>query len=134
MKRILDTGPIVALYNRHDAFHQWAKDVLQRIKEPLWTCEAVLTEAAHLTKAPGRIAEMVKDGSVRIGLRIDEQASAIARLLGQYAPRMDFADACVVRMSELFRDSEVLTLDGKDFRIYRRNGREVIPILSPQER
>lgn len=43
---------------------------------------------------------------------------------------MSFADACLVRMSELHRDSRIFTLD-RDFDAYRRNGRERIPLLAP---
>ena len=44
---------------------------------------------------------------------------------------MSLADACIVRMTELMRDSRVLTLDRKDFAVYRRNGRELIPLIVP---
>lgn len=131
MKDLLDTGPLVALVNRRDKFHAWAKETFGNLRGPVWTCEAVLTEAAHLLKNPKLIADMVADGSMRIGLRMDEQSRAIARLLERYSPFMDLADACVVRMSELYRDSRVITLDRKDFSVYRRNGREVIPMLAP---
>lgn len=43
---------------------------------------------------------------------------------------ISLADASLVRMSEIFSDSPVLTLDG-DFRIYRRNGRQAIPLIIP---
>ena len=45
---------------------------------------------------------------------------------------MDLAHACVVRMSELHRTAAVLTLDVTDFSFYRRNGREVIPLITPR--
>lgn len=55
----------------------------------------------------------------------------MARLLRRYRDRpMSLADACLVRMSELYNDSEILTVDG-DFRVYRRRGRSVIPTLMP---
>jgi hypothetical protein len=38
--------------------------------------------------------------------------------------------ARLVRMSELRRESRILTLD-RDFDAYRRNGRERIPLLAP---
>lgn len=44
---------------------------------------------------------------------------------------MSLADACLVRMSELSDDASVLTLDS-DFRIYRRLGRQAIPLLTPR--
>jgi hypothetical protein len=44
---------------------------------------------------------------------------------------MDLADACIVRMTELIRDSRVVTLDRADFSVYRRNGRDLIPLVAP---
>ena len=43
---------------------------------------------------------------------------------------MSLADACLVRMSELYPDSLVLTNDS-DFAIYRRNRNQTIPTLMP---
>jgi len=43
---------------------------------------------------------------------------------------MSFADACLVRMSELWPKTPVFTLDS-DFRIYRRNKRQSIPLIAP---
>lgn len=131
MKTILDTGPLVALLNRRDRHHAWTVAALERVALPLWTCEAVLTEAAHLTGAPKAILDMVSTGALCIGLEVDDQAEAIASLLGRYGDRMDLADACVVRMAELTRQCRVFTLDRRDFSVYRRNGRDVIPLLAP---
>jgi hypothetical protein len=44
---------------------------------------------------------------------------------------MQLADACLVRMSELKRDSRVFTLDKADFQVYRRFGRQVMPLVTP---
>lgn len=132
MKTILDTGPLVALLNRADQHHEWTLAALERLELPLWTCEAVLTEAAHLTGQGGAILDMVSDGKLRIGLAIEEEAAAIAALLKRYRGRMDLADACVVRLTELTRPCRVFTLDRRDFSTYRRNGREVIPLLAPE--
>ena len=98
---------------------------------PLWTCEAVLTEAAHLTDKPVVIMAMVADGALKIGLDIEDEAEALKRLLTRYEKRMALADACVVRMSELARECRVFTLDRTDFSVYRRNGRDVIPLIAP---
>jgi predicted nucleic acid-binding protein len=130
---ITDTGPLVAVVNPRDTYHLWAVETLKTLSGPLITCEAVLAEAAHLTGAPQRIAEMVADGSLQIRFRLDEQAQAVAALLGRYGSRMDLADACIVRMSELNPHSRVFTLDRRDFSVYRRNGRGLIPLLAPEE-
>lgn len=74
---------------------------------------------------------MLDERQLRIGLDLEEQSAAVAALLERYGPRMDLADACVVRMSELTKRCQVFTLDRRDFGYYRRNGRAVIPLLTP---
>ena len=132
MRTIVDTGPLVALLNRRDTHHRWVTEVLAGLELPLWTCEAVLTEAAHLTDKPAVIMAMVADGVLKLGLDIEDEGEALKRLLTRYDKRMALADACVVRMSELARDCRVLTLDRADFSVYRRNGRDVIPLIAPE--
>jgi predicted nucleic acid-binding protein len=44
---------------------------------------------------------------------------------------MDLADACVLRMSEVFDDAVVYTVDKTDFSVYRRRGRQRIPCVFP---
>jgi uncharacterized protein len=131
MRTILDTGPLVALLNARDRHHQWTLDALSRLVPPLWTCEPVVTEAAYLTGRGKEILEMIAERQLRIGLDLDEQSSAVAALLKRYRGRMDLADACIVRMSELTKRCQVFTLDRRDFSYYRRNGRETIPLLVP---
>jgi hypothetical protein len=64
---------------------------------------------------------------------VDAHARSIADLLEKYSNiPMSLADACLVRMSELREDSVVFTID-RDFRLYRRYGRRVIPTLMPPE-
>ena len=59
-------------------------------------------------------------------------AGAIQKILAKYRDReMDLADACIVRMTELMRDCRVVTLDRSGFSVYRRNSREVIPLIAP---
>jgi uncharacterized protein len=131
MRIILDTGPLAALMNRRDKWHAWASEAFRSLLPPLWTCEAVLTEASHLTGRPAEIVSKVASGVLRIGLHAGQHAERLERLLAQYAPRMDFVDACIVRMSERFPACKVLTLDRRDFAVYRRNGRDVIPLVAP---
>lgn len=132
MRTLLDTGPLVALLNARDRYHQWTLDALAGMSLPLWTCEPVLTEAAYLTAQGEAILEMVASRQLRIGLDLSEQAAEVAGLLKRYGGRMDLADACIVRMSELTKRCQVFTLDRRDFSVYRRNGREQIPLLAPR--
>lgn len=131
MKTIVDTGPLVALLNRRDTFHEWVKQTLKALARPLFTCEPVLTEAAHLTGRPAVLLAMLGGGGLKLGIDLDQQSDAVRRLLDRYGARMSLADACLVRMSEMSLQSRVFTLDRIDFSIYRRNGREVIPLIVP---
>ena len=133
---LADTGPIVAFLNGRDLYHRWAVEVLGQLRPPLLTCESVLSEAAYLVRslpAGGeRVLELVARGVLRVELDLQREAAAVSRLLRRYASLpMDLADACLVRLSELHTDSVVLTIDSEFRDIYRRNGRQVIPMLSP---
>jgi uncharacterized protein len=132
---LLDTGPLVSLLIPGMKYHSWATAEWAQLTPPLLTCEPVLTEATFLLRREGRDAELLFDllgrGIIRIGLRIDDEQDAIRTLMHRYANRpMSLADACLVRMSEMHRDAQILTFDS-DFRVYRRNGNKVIPLLTP---
>jgi predicted nucleic acid-binding protein len=131
VRTIVDSGPLVALLNGRDSFHGWVTQALKGLPLPLFTCEPVLAEAAYLTGKPAALLAMVVERSLKVDLDLEDQADAMRRLLARYGERMSLADACVVRMSELARRSRVFTLDRRDFSIYRRNGREMIPLLAP---
>ena len=139
MKRrvILDTGPLVAIINGRDKYHKWATLQWAQIESPLLTCEAVLSEACFLLGSfdGGQIAviELLKRQILHTPFRMIEHINQIAWLLQKYSNvPMSLADACLVRMTEVYAESLVLTID-TDFSIYRRNKRQVIPILSPHD-
>lgn len=132
---ITDTGPLVALLSRSDAQHPWVMQQLRNITPPLITCEAVLTEATYLTRSvPGArsaLIEMIGDQFLTIGMSLTEQRAAILKMVKRYADMpMSLADACLVRLAELHPQSAVMTFDS-DFATYRKNGRQVIELLSP---
>lgn len=132
---ILDTGPWVALLCRDDAHHEWAKTQFAQHAAPFLTCEAVVAETCFLLSRAGfdssRALALVERGVVRIAMSLAEQVAAVRALFERYDKvPASLADACLVRMSELYEPSRVLTLDS-DFMIYRRHGRKVIPVLSP---
>lgn len=140
MKRpvLLDTGPLLALLNCRDAHHAWATTRWALIKPPLLTCEAVLSEACFLlrgTPSGGQaVMELIRRNIVVVAFRLEDHVAPVAKLLGKYASMpMSLADACLVRMSECYADSAVMTLD-RHFRLYRRHGRQAIPVVMPDER
>lgn len=132
---ILDTGPLVAAYRRpqdKDPFTPWAAKLIRSLPYPLFTCDAVVTEAAHFLRSPARLIEAIERGL--LVSRFDTQVAAprLLELVSKYKDLpMDFADACLVCMSELNRESKIITIDRSDFGTYRRFGRELIPIITP---
>ncbi len=131
---IVDTGPLVALLNRTDTHHAWIVQQLHDIQPPMITCEAVLAEATYLTRAvPGARAaliEMLGEGFLTIGMALADHHSAILAMVRRYTDvPMSLADACLVRLAEIYPQSPVLTLDS-DFGVYRKNGRQVIEVIS----
>lgn len=132
MKNILDAGPLIASLNRRDSHHRWACETLERLGPPFYSCPEAMAEAAAMTGQAAAIVEMIQAKEILLAFDLAEQTASVLALLRKYADsEMDLADACIVRMSELMRDSRVVTLDRTDFAVYRRNGRDLIPVISP---
>ncbi len=132
MKGIADTGFIVAFANRSDRHHAWAASLAEGITEPLLTCEAVLAEAAFHLRSVSLVLSLVDEGMLRIAFNSASHLEQLKALAQRYEDRQpDLADLCLIRMSELYPRHVVITVDDGDFRVYRRNKREAIPLLCP---
>jgi predicted nucleic acid-binding protein len=132
---IVDTGPLVAFFDRAETYHRWVAERLERLDAPLLVCEPVLAEAMYLLggypKAQDAILELVQSGALSVAFRIDEHVGALRSLLQTYSDLpMSLADACIVRMAEIFDRHAVLTLDS-DFLIYRKHGRAPLLLIQP---
>jgi len=128
---IADTGYLVALANLRDGHHPWAMRVSEQVNEPLLTCEPVLAETAFHLRNAGLVLEMLSEGFLSLSFDCNDHLPQLAALAKRYADRQpDLADLCLIRMSELYPHHRVITAD-KDFRVYRRNKREVIPLICP---
>ena len=133
---LLDTGPLVAYCHSPERHHAWAQNQMANLRPPLLCCEPVITEAIYMLSRYGqhadRIWDFLRQGTVRIAFQLEADFEAVATFMWRYGDvPMDLADACLVRMSELHRDCRVLTLD-RDFKFYRRFGRQVIPLICPE--
>ena len=134
MKGIADTGLLVAFANRHDRHHAWALTVAEQVTEPLLSCEAVLAEAAFHLQSVSVVLAMIRDGLVAVAFDCRDHWPQLEALARRYADRHpDLADLCLVRLSELHPRHSVVTVDREDFKVYRRNKRETIPIICPPE-
>ena len=134
MKGIADTGFIVAFGNRTDGHHAWAVDLARTITEPLITCEPVLAEAAFHLGSSAYLHALIRDEMLRVAFDCARNLDQLSSLARRYEDRKpDLADLCLVRMSELYPRHSVITVDENDFRVYRRNKREVIPTILPPD-
>ena len=135
MKGIADTGFLVAFANRNDRHHAWAVQIAREVTEPLLSCEAVLAESAFHLRSVATVLALVEEGLVVPAFDCREhlvQLTGLAQRFGDRYP--DFADLCLIRLSELHPRHAVITTDRADFRVYRRNKRETVPIICPPER
>lgn len=132
---ILDTGPLVAYINQKDKYHGWAKKRFQEIAPPVLTCQAVVSEACflmrHIDCAREIILEMIERNVIHTEFNLNIEAKALKLLISKYKDvPMSLADACLVRMSELYEGAKILTLDD-EFNIYRRNKNFPLSFISP---
>jgi len=132
---ILDTGPLVAFLNRRDTYHDWAVYQLSHIAYPVYTCEAVISEACFLLRkfhnGTESILELIKREVIKISFNLDEEIDSIKKLVSRYENiSISFAEACIIRMSEQNRNSNILTLDS-NFKIYKKNRGNIIPVIMP---
>ena len=132
---IADTGPLVALLDRSESRHQWALKMYTSMAPPLLVRDAVLLEVWHLLNrmpvSQMALIKLFESGVIKSDFYLGKGSREVWRLLQKYRDTpMDFADACVVRMSEIYPDPVVWTMDS-DFLIYRRNGKDQIPLIYP---
>ena len=124
----------MAIANRRDQYHDWAVNLLAKLQTPLLTSEAVLSETAFHLQSSRTALLMIESGLVRIAINPEREWPELLRLAEQFDDqRPDLADLCVIRLSEIYPIHKVLTVDGSDFRVYRRNSREPIPVVCPAD-
>ena len=128
---IADTGFLVALRGK-TAERKWAQREFELHGAPFCTCEAALAEAAHFVDSRF-LSRLVEEGDIVVPFSLREQNSRVHQLLEKYHGVMDITDACVVRLSEMFPECIVFTVDKKDFSVYRRFGNQSIPLNLPPE-
>lgn len=130
---LVDATFLVALFSIRDSNHGWARVHSARLPPPWRTCEAVLSETLHLLGPKGstKLAELLRRRALIVQFSIGDHLEPVLDLMRKYADvPMSFADACLVRMTEILPEPIILTTDS-DFRIYRRNNRQVVPCTVP---
>lgn len=131
---LVDTGPLVALFDPRDGRHLRCREVLGTIREPLATTVPVLTEAFHMLSPASRGAARLRDFIDERGLGpwfMDEaRLDRAFELMERYADRpMDLADASLIVAAETLRTRRIFTIDRRDFLAYRiRRGHREYPV------
>ena len=98
------------------------------------TSEPVLTEAVYFLREDRLeiepLFQLLERGVLRLDFDLSAHWPRVRTLMGRY-DRMDLADASIVAMSEIYKRSQVLTVDRIDFSVYRRNDRQTIDFVAP---
>lgn len=121
---LVDAGPLVALLDRSDDRHEEVVEALKKIHDPLVSVWPALVEAMYLLsfswRAQKALWELIETGTIRL-LRLDEaDVGPMKGLMEKYRDLpMDMADAALVRIAEREGIRRVLTLDHRDFSVYR---------------
>jgi predicted nucleic acid-binding protein len=132
---IVDTGPLVAFLDRAERHHRWVAERIESLDAPLLVCEPVLAETMHLlarfSRAQDALFGLLEDGALIIAFRMEEHVSDLHKLHRKYRDQpMSLADACIVRMAEIFDRHAVLTLDS-DFLVYRKHSQVPLALIHP---
>lgn len=131
---LVDTGPLVALFDPKDPSHRRCREILKTLREPLLTTVPVLTEAFHMLSPGSTGADRLRDFIVRGGATVwSFDATSLQRafeLMEQYADHpMDLADASLLAAAEVFATTRVFTIDRRDFQTYRiRRGHRSVKV------
>jgi predicted nucleic acid-binding protein len=130
---LVDAGFLIALLSRRDGHHRWAVSQGESHPPPWHTCESVLSEAFHLLGDRGApvLRELLRRNVLTIGFDAGRDLEPALKLLDKYHDvPASLADAILVRMTETLPDPLLLTTD-RDFRVYRRHGRQAVPAVMP---
>lgn len=132
---LVDTGPLVALFDPSDRQQEACLQVLRDFNGSLVTAWPVLTEAFYLLnfswKAQDNLWEFLARGALDV-VHLDKKAMSRCRvLMNKYKDfPMDLADSAVVAIAEAMRINTIFTLDHKHFSVYRPRhvkGFELLP-------
>ncbi|WP_157837054.1 PIN domain-containing protein [Geminisphaera colitermitum] len=117
---VVDSGVLAAAIDAGESAHEWAVAALRRHKGTFFTCEACIAEATHILEndatAMRALSRLIAPMRV---ISFADDASSMLVAMTHLSPRMDYADACVVRIVTERRDAFVLTVDYRDFATYR---------------
>lgn len=132
---LVDAGPLVALVDADDQYHEKCVAALKSFREPLGITWPPVTEAMYLLSdlpaAQEAIWEMLAREAIQLLPLEWRDIPRMRELMRKYADRpMDLADASLIAVAEREAVRKFFTIDQSDFAVYRLHGR-VRPIIFP---
>lgn len=135
VKYLIDAGPLVGAFWATDQWHQWSRNTLSSLGTPVLTTETVFAEAAHHLKThlPSllQLLAALEAGLVRFAPVYPAGTGRAAEIITRYQPRADWGDASLVILSERYPRAQLITVDMRDFTIYRRRDGHPVPCIMP---
>lgn len=100
-KTLIDSGPLIALFNRNDRYHSASVEFIKTNTNILVTTLMSVTEALHLLDfnrhAQLDFLDWVNQGALQLEPITCSDLKPISQLIKKYSDLpMDFADACLV--------------------------------------
>ena len=132
---LVDAGPLVAYLNKSDQWHVWANAAMRYLGETVITTDAAFTEVCYLLRKQRTVMDELlrhaADGFIRVHSILPTHLARLHELMSKY-DFMDLADATLVVLSEQYPKAKLITLDKKDFTIYRRHDGHPVPCIMPE--
>ena len=127
---LIDAGPLIALFNNKDKYHEQIKAFLKDYNGVLTSSWPVITEVTHMldfsVQAQIDFLTWVSLGGIILEDLSDDGLSRIIELSRKYSDvPMDLADASLVVLSEKLRIKEIISIDS-DYYVYRTINKEMI--------
>ena len=135
---LMDTGPLVAYFNADDEWHAWSVGALNNLGQPFHTTELVVCEVCHFLRkyvqknSMREFWEFLESGDLQICATLPGATPRLKALMDKYE-QMDVADASLVALSEQHPRARRVTLDSRDFTVYRRNDGSPVPCIMPAQ-
>jgi predicted nucleic acid-binding protein len=132
---LVDASFLVSVYDKLEPYHRQCMAALDRVSQPLVTCEPVVTEAIYLLRklsgAPRAILASIQEGQLEIPFHLTHGVDEVLAYYTKYADTpCDFADACLIAMADQIGTGDILTLDS-DFKHYRWRRNKRFRMLIP---
>lgn len=135
MAIIVDAGPLGAFFDRAERLHRWAVERIEESEAPLLMCGPVLAETMYLlgghARAQDALWSLLENRALNVAFRIEGHIGSLRRVMHEYrdAP-MSLADACLVRIAEIYEHHAIMTL-ASGFSIHRKHGRTPLALIQP---